>query len=351
MRAQISNRDYEQISAYIDGQLSSNEQRKLEERLRTRPELQTVVEDLRRTKTLLRMAPHRRAPRNFILTPAMVGQEKAKRTQSTFFNLFPALSFASALAAIALVISLVFELLPGSPASISADRQANQVAMAPMITQSGLPTEDTLTQGQVLSSTPVEGPAIESADQATPEPSAKLAEKSAEEPSGDIPPVYTWNNNQGGGGGGGEGILGKGVGEYAPAPNNATGMGGGAPGQSLPGGAIVIPLEGVNSIDNSQPSAEATNPPLAQQDTFAEQGGGPILGIPPADQGGEIANKSSWGAPLEGDQRTQPAAGVVAIEQPLESRDVSMRLVQIILGILAVLTGAAAYVLRRKKTG
>jgi hypothetical protein len=346
MRAQISNRDYEQISAYLDGQLSSNEQRKLEERLRTRPELQTILDDLKRTKALLRMAPHRRAPRNFLLTPAMVGQQKAKRAQSTFLNLFPVLSFTSALAILALVVSVVFELLPGSSASMAADRQANQVAMAPAISQAEMPTDGARTQGKAESATPGEGTVME------PGPAAKLAENSTMDSTGEIPPVVTWNNNLGsGGGGGGDGIVGKIAGEYAPAPNNATGIGGGGPsyGQALPGGAIIIPLEGINSIDNSGPAVQATNPP--QQDTYTEQGGGPILGIPPSDQGGEIANKSSWGAPQQSDQGIPPAEGVVGVEQAPAARFVSIQLIQILLGLLAVITGTAAFVLRRKNSG
>jgi hypothetical protein len=351
MRAQISNRDYEQISAYLDGQLSSNEQRKLEERLRTRPELQTVLDDLRRTKALLRMAPHRRAPRNFLITPAMVGQQKAKRAQSTFLNLFPVLSFTSALAILALVVSVVFELLPGSPASLAADRQANQVAMAPAISQAESPTDGARIQSKTEAATPGVGAVIEPGTQATPGPAAKLAERSTMDSSGEIPPVVTWNNNQGSGGGGGDGIVGKSAGIYAPAPNNATGLGGGGPsyGEALPGGAIIIPLEGINSIDTSEPAAQATNPP--QQDAYTEQGGGPILGIPPSDLGGEIANKSSWGAPLPSDQGTAPAEGVVEVEQAPAPRGASIQLIQIFLGLLGVITGTAAFVLRRKNSG
>src|SRR5512139_2036512 len=111
MRAQISNRDYEQISAYIDGQLAPGDQRKLEERLRARPELQEVLNELRQTRALLRMAPRRRAPRNFTLTPAMVGETGPKKKPALFGGLFPTLSFASVIAAFALVATLLFQLI------------------------------------------------------------------------------------------------------------------------------------------------------------------------------------------------------------------------------------------------
>src|SRR5512141_1837172 len=114
MRAQLTNHEYEQLSAYIDGQLAPGEQRRLEEHLRARPEMQEALEDLQRMRTLLRSVPRRRAPRNFTLTPAMVGEQGGRRKRGGFsFNLFPALSFASVVATFALVASIVFGLLPG----------------------------------------------------------------------------------------------------------------------------------------------------------------------------------------------------------------------------------------------
>lgn len=112
MRAQITSHDYEQLSAYIDGQLTDSDRRRLEERLHAQPDLQQALDELTRTRALLRTAPRRRAPRNFTLTPAMVGSTPTRRFNN-FLNLVPALSFASALAAIALVVSIVFQLLPG----------------------------------------------------------------------------------------------------------------------------------------------------------------------------------------------------------------------------------------------
>src|SRR5512142_1758722 len=97
MRAQISNRDYEQLSAYIDGQLSPAERRKLEERLRARTDLQVALDEMNRTRSLLRSAPRRRAPRNFTLTPAMVGERGPRRGGLTW-NLVWSLGCRSGLA-------------------------------------------------------------------------------------------------------------------------------------------------------------------------------------------------------------------------------------------------------------
>src|SRR5512138_196575 len=110
MRAQLSNRDYEQLSAYIDGQLAQSERRRLEERIHNQPELQNALDELTQTRALIRQAPRRHAPRSFTLTPEMIGEAnlRRKRSRGWNFNLFPILSFTSALAALALVAVLIF---------------------------------------------------------------------------------------------------------------------------------------------------------------------------------------------------------------------------------------------------
>ena len=67
-------RDVELLSAYLDGQLSSSDSARLEARLKSEPELGSVMDDLRAARSYLRQLPLRRAPRNFTLTRKMVGQ-------------------------------------------------------------------------------------------------------------------------------------------------------------------------------------------------------------------------------------------------------------------------------------
>jgi hypothetical protein len=302
------------------------------------------------------MAPHRRAPRNFMLTPAMVGQAKSKKTGTTFFNFFPALSFASALAVFALVLSFVFQLIPGplgSSASLSSDRQAKEVAMSPATDQSGQPVENA--QGQNQSETASPGApgsvmlAPQSPTSSTPGLAAGANEKSAApDNSGSLPPVITWNNPTGRGGGGGDGGA---ISEAAPAPGTAAGIGGGAPNdlgstQVLPYEGIVIPLEGVNSIAQSQPGVEAT-PPATASDRYVEPGGGPILGIPPTEQAGEITNYSSLSEPGQSIQAVPPVEKIVA-EQPTGSENGPLRWIQLLLALFAVLTGVSAYILYKR---
>jgi anti-sigma factor RsiW len=70
----MNRRDIELLSAYLDGELKPSDSARLESRLKTDPELASVLSDLRATRTLLRKLPSRKAPRNFTLTRKMVGQ-------------------------------------------------------------------------------------------------------------------------------------------------------------------------------------------------------------------------------------------------------------------------------------
>jgi len=86
--------DSEAISAYLDGQLSQSEARRLEDRLALDADLRAVMEDLRLSRRLLRKAPRRRAPRNFTLKPLM------PRLRGPEPRAVPLLRFASVLAAL-----------------------------------------------------------------------------------------------------------------------------------------------------------------------------------------------------------------------------------------------------------
>jgi hypothetical protein len=89
-------RDVEKLSAYLDGQLKPSEVARLEARLKTDPELASVLKDLRETRGVLRQLPQRRAPRNFTLTPKMVGlKPPMPRT-------YPVFRFATVLATLLL---------------------------------------------------------------------------------------------------------------------------------------------------------------------------------------------------------------------------------------------------------
>lgn len=88
----MKRRDLEQLSAYLDGELKPSDSTKLETRLKTDPELASVLTDLRAARTLIRKLPSRKAPRNFTLTRKMVGQNPPLPRS------YPAFRFATAVA-------------------------------------------------------------------------------------------------------------------------------------------------------------------------------------------------------------------------------------------------------------
>lgn len=117
MKTNASRREIEQLTAYLDGELSASESARLEARLKSNPELRVLLEDLRRTKALLRSLPPQRAPRHFTLTPQMAGIRPSPPA------LFSALRLASALATILLVLVLAGDFL-GLIAPLSAPQYA-----------------------------------------------------------------------------------------------------------------------------------------------------------------------------------------------------------------------------------
>ena len=95
MTTQITPRDWETLSAYLDDQLNASERRELENRLGNNPELSQGLEELRTTRMILRSLPKLRAPRNFTLTPSMAGQSMGA---NMFPGIYPVLRLAATLA-------------------------------------------------------------------------------------------------------------------------------------------------------------------------------------------------------------------------------------------------------------
>jgi anti-sigma factor RsiW len=96
----MKQRDLELLSSYLDGQLSPSDATRLEARLLVEPDLRSVLRDLRSARNMLRQLPMRKAPRNFRLTPKMVGKNPPLP------RAYPAFRFTSALATIMLFITM-----------------------------------------------------------------------------------------------------------------------------------------------------------------------------------------------------------------------------------------------------
>ncbi len=101
----MKQRDIELLSSYLDGQLSSAEAARLETRLRTDPEMRSVLQDLRGARSLLRQLPMRKAPRNFTLTPKMVGKNPPLPRS------YPVFRFSATLATIMLFFTYALNVL------------------------------------------------------------------------------------------------------------------------------------------------------------------------------------------------------------------------------------------------
>jgi anti-sigma factor RsiW len=96
----MKQRDLDLLSSYLDGQLKPSDSARLERRLASDSDLRAVLDDLRSARGLLRQLPMRKAPRNFTLTPRMVGKNPPlPRTYPTF-------KFVTALASLLLFFSM-----------------------------------------------------------------------------------------------------------------------------------------------------------------------------------------------------------------------------------------------------
>jgi anti-sigma factor RsiW len=130
MTTPISDRDWEAISAYLDEELNPKERAGLDARLSASPELRAALEDMRRTRALLRSQPRLRAPRNFTLSAQVYGGVPQRRPTP---RLSPVFAFTSALASILFVAVIAGEFLTAG-SRLAAMPMAAEVAQetAPM---------------------------------------------------------------------------------------------------------------------------------------------------------------------------------------------------------------------------
>jgi len=108
----MNQRDLELLSSYLDGQLTSDAERaRLETRLASDRNLRAVLDDLRAARGLLRQLPMRKAPRNFTLTPGMVGRKPPLP------RAYPAFRFVTTLATLMLFFTFGLNFLAPQIAS------------------------------------------------------------------------------------------------------------------------------------------------------------------------------------------------------------------------------------------
>lgn len=129
----ISDRELEVLSAYLDGEVSRKDRERIESRLSDDENLREILEQLQHTRAMMRSLPKLRAPRNFLLTPEMVGQVRQPR------RLFPIFRLATALATVLFILFLFgdFYLVRNPPLSgivaMQSLEASDQVAAPPVL--------------------------------------------------------------------------------------------------------------------------------------------------------------------------------------------------------------------------
>lgn len=180
MKPSLSDRDYELISAYLDGEVQPHQKKIVEERLAQEEQFKLAYEQLLSTRALLRSQPRLRAPRNYTLSPKTVAASQP--SARSFFPLPSLLRAASALA------SLVFVILFGLNWLAKGSMMSSAPVESEMLFQAA-PAEATADQPSLSRSAPgEEQPLAKGMPTAAPSPFALVP------PAGDV-------GGMGGGGG------------------------------------------------------------------------------------------------------------------------------------------------------
>jgi anti-sigma factor RsiW len=297
MNRQLSPKDWQLLSDYVDEQLSARQKVELEQRIQVNSELRQGLEDMRRTRAILRSLPRRKVPHNFTLTRAMAAE--AQRHSPWV----PLLSFSSILSLAVVIITVLFQLLP---AALPMASQAPMVAMkaaAPEV----MPTQvAAATEPPIINWVPVTGkgggpgPNYSEVQPGAPTAAEKLALPNLTPQ----PTEAAQDQNR----------LLKATPEVTSEPSSS----------QPPAPAATLPETGVNQ--------EPTQAPAVEQESAAPQENGPILGLPSKEDEGQIQGYSATDQPV---QATAPEVN-------------SLIIFQAAMVMIAILTGLGAFLLRRK---
>lgn len=293
---EMTNKGWLLLSRYLDGDLSAEQQKRVEKELRSNTALHQALEQLTHTRCVLRSVPQHKVPRSYTLTAAIL--KKAERQK------FPQIvwQYSSVAAAVVAVIALALQVF--SPRAMIAS------------------------------------PADEAVQ---PEMQLMAAPESADMESTDEPQIILWNPGASGmGGGGAEG------GENYPkvaipsakVPSGAGfyGVGGGAPAEEAApteeAAAKAMAESASPSAQDSGVQPEAT--PQAQAlDAGSPGNPNPILGIAPQEERGVIQTEAS-----------QPMADE-ASDQGV--RHISYGEIATMAAFVSILCAVVAFILHRKQ--
>jgi len=286
---ELTSREWQLLSAFLDDQLSKKEKLQVEELLQTRPDSREALEGLRRSKTILKTLPLRKAPRNFTLS----AESARKKIIPSFTSV---LRYSSALAGLLLIALLAFD-FQSLRTPIAASRAMEDAAPEMLAMEA---------------------------------PTAEI---------GEAPPIIYWGAPPpvlGIYGKGGEDVTAYGIGGGGAGPEYGIG-GGGQPGYLPPEAPLpeaVVPSEIIPLVEEAMPEAAEEAVPQMEKvpAPVALSGSEPILGVRPEDEQGAVTATS--GEPI--------------LTRRLPAPSVSLRLIEVILAVLLVVTAIPAWLLRRK---
>ena len=246
---QLSTRDLELLSAYIDGELSARGIARLLPRLDREPELKQALEEMKDVVQQLGSLPEAPLPRSFTLTPEAAGIRSRPRA-------YPAFQFATALAAIAFVALVGLDTITGqfslaSRGAVMSDMVQEALVAAPQA-EAELGAEETFAQADdqldgadALAEEEIAGDLAPPAVEAPGEPDEELRLGASPSPQPSAEKAV-----------GGETILGEGTGEQPAEP-------------SADEHAATLDAESMNAVAEIQESD--VEPPGDADLTFAQE--------------------------------------------------------------------------------
>jgi hypothetical protein len=346
MKGQIPQREIEYLSAYLDQQLDKRHQAQLEERLRKDPELQAILRDLGQARLALKSLPRVRAPRNFTLKPEMVSIRRTPR------RIYPAFGWASVLASILLVLALVGDFLGLSSltsSGLKGEAGATVVAMQQSV--------EMVTTQEVYLKEAAPGVAQES-EAALPTEAAAVAEDTTRmaapstEPTLEFLAMATPELTE-------EPLVGSSEGTYPP-PSDLMTVSGTSPITPTQPMDATQGRNGSGSTETATPeplptemplaiAPQPTDTPLPTNTSFPTSTPEPTA-TPPLEE--EIVPTGESAVPTTaGIVEEQPPAVLrnFATPEPVSHEPIPpLRILEIILGLVAVSTGLAAWLLSRR---
>jgi anti-sigma factor RsiW len=209
---QLSTRDLELLSAYLDSELSARDLARLLPRLDREPGLKQALEEMKAVIQQLGSLPETPLPRNFTLTPDLVGIRSRPRV-------YPVFQLATALAAIAFVALVGLDTFTGqfsmaSRGAVMSDAVVEALVAAPQaeaelgIGETFAQADDQRDGADVLAEEEVAGALVPPAVEAPSEPDDALRSGASPSPQ---PPAEKAVGE--------ETIVGEGAGEQLAEPS------------------------------------------------------------------------------------------------------------------------------------